>query len=101
MIMFVRTLDVQFGKMKEAVAWAKKRLAFYTDIGAPGERHVVRNINGNVDQLYIVYYFESLAVFDELDNKMQSNQDPKYQELGAESKTIFLANTRNFYETID
>lgn len=98
MITVVRTLDVQHGKLQEAIAWATKMVAYQKETGSPSQRSVVRNINGAIHQLYYVANWESLAVWEEHIKKGREN--PELQELLAERDTIFVAETVNLYETV-
>ena len=53
MIIFVQTIGVQPGKMKEATALTAKMLAYFKDINAPGQSSFVRNISGNLHQIHM------------------------------------------------
>ena len=88
MISFIRTAAIAPGKAAAASAFAAKILDYYkTHYGTQLE--LMRPIGGNPSRIAWVGRYESLAAFDAVSLKSQSDQ--KYLELIGSAADLFIA----------
>ncbi|MCB9155775.1 MAG: NIPSNAP family protein [Caldilineaceae bacterium] len=98
MITVVRTINVQQGQQEAAIAWVNKMAAYIKETYPPVQPSIVRNLSGAVNQLHWIVNWESLSAWEKHREKLA--QDPKFHQIAAENKGLFVSTTDNLYETV-
>ena len=100
MVYMVRTIRHQAGKAQEAFQWAVKVATYLNERYPEMNIEVLRNINGFLDYVHWAVRYESLAVFEEVGNKL--DEDTGYQDLLAETEGMFVGSSLedNLYATV-
>jgi len=99
-VYFVRTASIRAGKAKEALAWAAQ-IATYVNQKHPGFNvQVLHNVAGPLNQIHWVGTCESLAAFEQIFMKLQT--DPSYEALVAGAPELFVEGSAvdNLYRTL-
>ena len=100
MVYLTRTALVKESKWKEAFESANKSLEYINNDPLVVKCEVLQGINGELNRIYFVVGFNSLA--DEEIWAEKTGSDPEYQAMLEEDFELFVENTSvdNLYRTI-